>query len=167
MQLFVWLTLCQDRDTCWACLGRVHSILPPMYESQVVSKVQLWQSFELRGLEDSGTTFLHQRRSCLAASSCPQEMRPATPQENLYMCLHTTVLLDGTAVQARLQVSSSPIHSLDACTFFPTEKQSREVSPKLLERFSLVLDWTFKEDVDLKSTHIQCTEHLHKLKETH
>eukprot|EP00435_Cladocopium_sp_Y103_P060696 s396_g22.t1 len=54
---------CQDRDTCWACLGRIHSILPPM----------------------------------------PGRLRDyiSSPKarENLYMCLHTTVLLDGTAVE--------------------------------------------------------------------
>lgn len=51
----------KDRDTCWACLGRIHSILPPM----------------------------------------PGRLRDyiSSPKENLYMCLHTTVLLDGTAVQ--------------------------------------------------------------------
>lgn len=51
----------KDRDTCWACLGRIHSILPPM----------------------------------------PGRLRDyiSSPKENLYMCLHTTVLLDGTAVE--------------------------------------------------------------------
>ncbi|CAE6924315.1 RIOK1 [Symbiodinium natans] len=51
----------KDRDACWACLGRIHSILPPM----------------------------------------PGRLRDyiSSPKENLYMCLHTTVLMDGTAVE--------------------------------------------------------------------
>ncbi|CAJ1338953.1 unnamed protein product [Effrenium voratum] len=56
----IWIVT-KDRDACWACLGRIHSILPPM----------------------------------------PGRLRDyiSSPKENLYMCLHTTVLMDGAAVE--------------------------------------------------------------------
>merc|ERR1719253_553483 len=55
------MVVTKDRETCWSCLGRIHSLLPPM----------------------------------------PERLRDyiSTPKENLYMCLHTTVLMDGAPIQ--------------------------------------------------------------------
>ncbi|CAE8636405.1 unnamed protein product [Polarella glacialis] len=55
----------KDREACWSCLGRIHSILPPM--------------------------------------PCRLRDYISSPKENLYMSLHTTVLMDGAPVEVYIK----------------------------------------------------------------